>query len=45
MIFMNFYMISWNFYIDFHQNSSNLQNMFEIVPGIPIIILNSPHPL
>jgi hypothetical protein len=44
-IFMNFYMIFMKFYIDFHQNSSNHRNMFEIVPGIPIIILNNPHPL
>jgi hypothetical protein len=32
------------FYIDFHQNSSNHKNMFEIVPGIPIIILKQPPP-
>jgi hypothetical protein len=32
------------FYIDFHQNSSNHRNMFEIVPGIPIIILKQPPP-
>jgi hypothetical protein len=39
------------FYIDFHQNSSKfikihqtIQNMFEIVPGIPIIILKQPPP-
>jgi hypothetical protein len=37
-------MIFMKFYIDFHQNSSNLQNMFEIVPGIPIIILKQPPP-
>jgi hypothetical protein len=29
---MNFYMIFMKFYIDFHQNSSNHRNMFEIVP-------------
>jgi hypothetical protein len=32
------------FYIDFHQNSSNHKNMFEIVPGITIIILKQPPP-
>jgi hypothetical protein len=32
------------FYIDFHQNSSNHKNIFEIVPGIPIIILKQPPP-
>jgi hypothetical protein len=41
---MNFYMIFMKFYIDFHQNSSNHRNMFEIVPGIPIIILKQPPP-
>jgi hypothetical protein len=41
---MNFYMIFMKFYIDFHQNSSNHKNMFEIVPGIPIIILKQPPP-
>jgi hypothetical protein len=41
---MNFYMIFMKFYIDFHQNSSNHWNMFEIVPGIPIIILKQPPP-
>jgi hypothetical protein len=44
MIFMNFYMNFHEFYIDFHQNSSNYKNMFEIVPGIPIIILKQPPP-
>jgi hypothetical protein len=29
---MNFYMIFMKFYIDFHQNSSNHKNMFEVVP-------------
>jgi hypothetical protein len=50
-IFMNFYMNFHEFlhdftkiYIDFHQNSSNHRNMFEIVPGIPIIILKQPPP-
>jgi hypothetical protein len=42
--FMKFYMIFMKFYIDFHQNSSNHRNMFEIVPGIPIIILKQPPP-
>jgi hypothetical protein len=37
-------MIFMKFYIDFHQNSSNHKNMFEIVPGIPIIILKQPPP-
>jgi hypothetical protein len=32
MIFMKFYMIFMKFYIDFHQNSSNHRNMFEVVP-------------
>ena len=44
MNFMNFYIIFMKFYIDFHQNSSNHKNMFEIVPGIPIIILKQPPP-
>jgi hypothetical protein len=42
--FMNFYMSFMKFYIDFHQNSSNHKNMFEIVPDIPIIILKQPPP-
>jgi hypothetical protein len=41
---MKFYMIFMKFYIDFHQNSSNHKNMFEVVPGIPIIILKQPPP-
>jgi hypothetical protein len=44
---MNFHEILQDFmkfYIDFHQNSSNHRNMFEIVPGIPIIILKQPPP-
>jgi hypothetical protein len=44
---MNFHEFLHDFYkiyIDFHQNSSNHRNMFEIVPGIPIIILKQPPP-
>jgi hypothetical protein len=37
-------MIFMKFYIDFHENSSNHRNMFEIVPDIPIIILKQPPP-
>jgi len=51
MKFHEFYMIFTKIYIDFHQNSSkfiknssNHRNMFEIVPGIPIIILKQPPP-
>jgi hypothetical protein len=43
--YMNFHEFLHDFYkiyIDFHQNSSNHRNMFEIVPGIPIIILKQP---
>ena len=44
MIFMKFLHRFSPKFIKIHQNSSNHRNMFEIVPGIPIIILKQPPP-